>query len=73
MLFEYGFLSSPLIGWQVIEELETYDSHANHSFGHTWYYGESWYQKIYYPAPSYGIDANTTFEVRPLRVLQYYQ
>ena len=48
---------------QIIEELESYDSHANRSFTHTWYYGEERYQKVYFPAPSYGIDSNTTFSV----------
>ena len=53
---------------QVIEEMETYDSHANQSFGHTWYHEESRYEKVYFPAPSYGIDSNTTFTVSDLTV-----
>ncbi|KAI0217799.1 Alpha-2-macroglobulin-P [Lamellibrachia satsuma] len=52
----------------VIEEMETYDTHANHSFGHTWYYEESRYEKVYFPAPSYGIDSNTTFTYAGLLV-----
>ncbi len=24
----------------IIEELETYDDHTNHSFSHKWYYGQ---------------------------------
>ena len=48
---------------QIIEELETYDSHANQSYMHTWYYGEEVYQKVYFPAPTYATDANMTFTV----------
>ncbi|KAK2182230.1 hypothetical protein NP493_362g02042 [Ridgeia piscesae] len=52
----------------VIEEMETYDSHSNQSFGHTWYFEESHYEKVYFPAPSYGIDSNTTFTYAGLLV-----
>ena len=57
---------------QIIEELESYDSHANRSFTHTWYYGEERYQKVYFPAPSYGIDSNTTFSVMSNVVYRIY-
>ena len=48
---------------QIIEELETYDHLANQSYGHTFYLGEETYQKVYFPAPTYAVDANTTFDV----------
>lgn len=47
---------------EIVGELETYDSHANLSDSHIWYYGEATYEKVYFPAATYGIDANTTFE-----------
>ncbi|CAD5111927.1 DgyrCDS1188 [Dimorphilus gyrociliatus] len=47
---------------EILRELETYDSHANLSDSHTWYYGEAIYKKMYFPAATYGVDANTTFE-----------
>lgn len=50
--------------WQVIEELEQYDSDANKSYSALFYYGEELYTKVYFPAPSYGVDANTTLTVR---------
>lgn len=47
--------------FDIIEELETYDSHTNLSFNHKWYYGEMEFEKVYFPAQSYGVDSNTTF------------
>lgn len=49
---------------QVIDELEQYDAEANKSFSALFYYGEELYQKVYFPAPSYGVDANTTLTVK---------
>lgn len=49
-----------LLEKDVIEELEQYDSDANKSYSALFYYGEELYTKVYFPAPSYGVDANTT-------------
>ena len=47
---------------QVIEELLTFDSHVNHSFSHKWMLPEEEDQYIHYTAPTYGVDANQTFD-----------
>ncbi|ELT87097.1 hypothetical protein CAPTEDRAFT_227765 [Capitella teleta] len=51
---------------QVYEELETYDSHCNQSYQLS-YMDEHYHRrKMYFPSPSYGSDANTTFKARVL-------
>ena len=52
-----------MINLQITTELETYDSHANGSFSHTWYHGDGLPQKVYFPSPTFGLDANRTFAV----------
>ncbi|CAH1779511.1 unnamed protein product [Owenia fusiformis] len=45
----------------IMEELSTYDDHVNSSYKHTWKGWEDEDRHEFYPAGTYGIDANTTF------------
>lgn len=61
-LWAYGF--HPFITeTDVIRELEAFDKLANRSFQYTWRLPEEQDEMVHFPAPSYGVDANTTFEV----------
>ncbi|ELU16655.1 hypothetical protein CAPTEDRAFT_200949, partial [Capitella teleta] len=61
-LWAYGF--HPFITeTDVIRELETFDTLANSSFQYQWRLPEQQDELIHYPAPTYGVDANTTFVV----------
>ena len=53
---------------QVIEELITFDAHVNHSFAWKWVLPEEEDQYIHYTAPTYGVDANQTFDYAGLLV-----
>jgi len=48
---------------QMIRELSSYDSHVNSSFEFAWKLREEQEDLVFFPSPTYGIDANTTFEV----------
>ena len=45
------------------DDLESYDDHKFSRFKHTWLKDEMRKENIYFTSPSYGIDANTTFDV----------
>ncbi|XP_074646935.1 CD109 antigen-like [Tubulanus polymorphus] len=51
-----------LTQWDIIDELSSFDSHANKSFAYTWRYSDELKHTVYFPSPTYGVDANTTFE-----------
>ncbi len=48
---------------QIEKELTTYSDHSNISFKHTWYKDEGKLDTVYFHAPSFAVDANTTFSV----------
>ena len=48
---------------QLEDDLESYDDHVFSRFKHTWIKDEMRKENIYFTSPSYGIDANTTFNV----------
>ena len=48
---------------QLIEELHTFDVYGNTSFHHSWRLPEEQEEHIFFPAPDYGYDGNTTFAV----------
>ena len=48
----------------IIEELETYDDHTNHSFSHKWYYGK-------YPSLSLGSTTSSATSGTRVRIPHY--
>ena len=44
----------------LIDELSTYELHAQQPFSHTWFHDEEYTQRVYFPSPSFGPDANKT-------------
>ena len=53
--------------FQLVRELETFEDHVNKSDSHTFWDDDRVEHILNFPAYSYGIDANTTFEVRNSR------
>ena len=49
--------------FQIIRELKSYESHVNSSFSHVWKLPDEQEDMIHYTAPTYGVDANQTFDV----------
>ena len=41
----------------------TYEPHVNKSYSWTWRLPEEQTHMVHFPAATYGVDANTTFEV----------
>ena len=54
---------------QIEEELYTYDRDFNNSHKHTWLHDENRKENVYFPASSFAIDANTTFNVGILHII----
>nr|UCK81479.1 macroglobulin-complement related protein-like 1 [Arenicola marina] len=67
-LWSYGY-NIFLTETDVVTEISTYDDLANASFSHTWKLPEEQTQMVHFPAPDYGIDANTTFAYAGMLVL----
>lgn len=66
-LWTYGwhsFITEP----DIVKETKTYDPLANGSFSFEWRLLEEQSELIHFQSPSYGIDANTTFEYAGLLV-----
>ena len=53
---------------QIIEELSTFGDHVNSSFSWKWQLPEEEDHYIHYTAPTYGVDANQTFDYAGLLV-----
>lgn len=67
-LFLYSGGSNFVQETDIINELRSFDSHANSSFRFQWTYGETFRELVHFPAPTYAIDANKTFEFAGLIV-----
>ena len=60
-IFLRGGGGSLLIESDILDELATYDEHANSSFRHTWIYANRLRKTFYFSSPTYAHDANSTF------------
>lgn len=71
ILFHCIYFSCLFDELQLIDELMYYDQPADHSYKQLWRVGDSEYEYKFFHGYDYGTDANTTFFVSHIKMLDH--